>query len=94
MGRPPARRRCFVCGIRPDNSAGVFVGACTIAQGQYVRPADGAKSRYMRAASLSVGLCAACLDDAQRDGRVYASRNLRATLRPASADLPSQPVSR
>jgi hypothetical protein len=82
-GRPPARRRCFVCGIAPGNGAGIFVGAVTLSRGSYVKPVAGGKSRFMRAASVSVGLCVACLDDAMRDGRIYSSSNLRATMRSA-----------
>jgi hypothetical protein len=38
----------------------------------------------MRAAALSIGVCELCLDDAMRDGRIYRSANLRATMRAAS----------
>ena len=81
-GRPLARRRCFVCGLAPDNTAGIHVAAVCISRGSYVRRQPGEKARRMIAASLSVGLCELCLDDAMRDGRVYASRNLRASMRP------------
>lgn len=83
-GRPPSRRRCFVCGLSPDNDARIFVGVCVLSRGSYVAPPGGGKSRYMRAAALSAGLCALCLDDAMCDGRIYRSANLRATMRSAS----------
>jgi hypothetical protein len=73
-----------VCGIAPDNTAGVFVGSMVLSRGAYVAPRAGAKARYMRAAALSVGLCEICLHDAMRDGRIYRSENLRATMRGAS----------
>jgi hypothetical protein len=51
----------FACGIAPDNEAGTFVDACTISRAMWRGPA-GSSRRKMIGSSLSVGLCAACLD--------------------------------
>jgi hypothetical protein len=75
-GRPLARRRCFVCGVSPQNSAGIIVAACTISRGVWRGPA-GHSRRQTISSSLSIGLCEYCLDEAMRDGRIYRSPVMR-----------------
>jgi len=71
--RPPAFRRCLVCGLASTNAAGILVAACRLRRGGWMPRQDGEPRRELRGTSLAVGLCAVCLREAMRDGRIARS---------------------
>jgi hypothetical protein len=66
-----------VCGISSRNAAGIVVGACRLRRGGWLPREDGAQRREIRSTSLAVGLCALCLREAMRDGRIADSERMR-----------------
>lgn len=57
MGRPPLRRPCIACGLRPGNSAGV--GVIPFRLVRHYRDSGARRT----AISIGVGLCKRCLGD-------------------------------